>query len=97
MLQLAAAFPPSLWNNIDRKNLSLQSIIVLLGNLIQIALAVAGVLAVIFIIFGGIKYITSTGSPDGTRSAKNTLSNAVIGLVITALAYTIVGFVIGKL
>lgn len=92
-----AAFPPSLWDGINRNNLGLDDIVKLIVNLIHIALAIAGVAAVIFIIIGGIKYITSAGSPDGTKSAKNTLTNAVLGLVISAAAYLIVTFIIGKL
>lgn len=91
------AFPPGLWDGINRNSLGLDDIVKLIVNLIHIALAIAGVAAVIFIIIGGIKYITSAGSPDGTKSAKNTLTNAVLGLVISAGAYLIVTFIIGKL
>lgn len=102
-MSLFAAFPPGLWDGIAQNTdgspnvTGLQDIIQLIANLIHIALAIAGVAAVIFIIIGGIKYITSAGSPEGTKSAKNTLTNAVIGLVIAAAAYVIVTFIMGKL
>lgn len=55
---------------------------------------IIGVIAVIMVIFGGFKYITSGGDSSKVSSAKNTILYAVIGLVIVALAQTIVFFVI---
>jgi len=96
-----ADFPPNLWQGICTPGQtscdisSLSDIVLLLQNLIQIALTLAGVLAVAFIIFGGIQYITSSGDAKRVEGAKNTLVNAVIGLVLAALAYVIVGYVVG--
>ena len=59
---------------------------------IDIMLYVAGFVAVIFVIYGGFLYLTSQGEPDRTSSAKNTLMNAVIGLVIVLIAITVVTF-----
>jgi hypothetical protein len=92
-----ASIFPGLWTNIDRNNIGLNSIVQLAVNLINIALYLAGILAVIFIIIGGIKYIVSAGSPEGTKSAKNTMTNAVIGLVVVIFAGTIVSFIVGRL
>jgi Type IV secretion system pilin len=50
-------------------------------------LAVA--LAVLFMVWGGFKYITSDGAEEAGRG-KETLINAAIGLVIAIVAYTIV-------
>ena len=55
---------------------------------------VVGVAAVIMIIVGGFRYITSGGSSDKVGSAKNTLIYAIVGLIIVALAQFIVHFVI---
>ena len=55
---------------------------------------VVGVVAVIMIIVGGFRYITSGGSSDKVGSAKNTLIYAIVGLIIVALAQFIVHFVI---
>jgi TRAP-type C4-dicarboxylate transport system permease small subunit len=38
--------------------------------------------AVFFLVKGGYQYITSTGKPDNLESAKKTIRNAIIGLVI---------------
>lgn len=57
---------------------------------------VSGVAAVIMVILGGFKYVTSGGDPNSIASAKNTVLYAVVGLVVFALSQTIVIFVIRK-
>lgn len=52
-------------------------------NVLDIMLRAIGFLAVGFIIYGGFKYITSTGSSDGMAKAKSTIQNAIIGLIIS--------------
>ena len=58
---------------------------------------VAGFVAVIFLVIGGIKYVTSGGDSSGVASAKNTVIYALVGLVIIALSRSILGFVLGRL
>lgn len=53
-----------------------------------------GIVAVIFIIVGGINYTTSLGDPGKIQKAKNTILYACIGLIICALAFAIVNFAI---
>lgn len=55
-----------------------------------------GIVAVVMIIMGGLRYILSGGSQEKVTSAKNTLLYAVIGLIIVALAQIIVKFVLDK-
>jgi Type IV secretion system pilin len=57
---------------------------------------VVGIIAVIMIIIGGFKYITSGGDSGKIGSAKSTIIYALVGLVIVALAQVIVRFVIVK-
>ncbi len=64
---------------------------------IEILLRVGGIVAIGFVIYGGFQYLTSQGEPDRTRSAKDTILNAIIGLVIAILATTIVRFIAGRL
>jgi hypothetical protein len=52
--------------------------------------------AVIMIIVGGLKYITSGGDSNNVSSAKSTIIYAIIGLVVVALAQFIVQFVLNK-
>lgn len=67
-----------------------------IANIINILSTVVGIAAVIMIIIGGFRYITSGGSQEGVKSAKNTIMYALIGLVIVALAQIIVNFVLNK-
>lgn len=57
---------------------------------------VVGIVAVIMIVIGGFKYITSSGDSSNIQSAKNTILYAIVGLVIVALAQAIVAFVLGR-
>lgn len=68
----------------------------LISNVINIFSLVVGVVAIIMIIIGGFRYITSGGDSGNVTGAKNTILYAIIGLVIVALAQFIVRFVIGK-
>ena len=54
------------------------------------------IIAVIMIIVGGIKYVTSNGDSSKITSAKNTILYSVVGLVVALLAYAIVGFVVNR-
>lgn len=67
-----------------------------LENIINIFSIVVGIVAVIMIIAGGFKFITSGGDANNVKSAKNTILYAVIGLVVVALAQIIVRFVLNQ-
>lgn len=54
------------------------------------AFMIAGMLSVIFIIVGGLRYTLSQGSADETKRAKNTILYAVVGLVVSIFAFGIV-------
>jgi hypothetical protein len=49
------------------------------------------------IIIGGLKYVTSNGDSNSISSAKNTIIYALIGIVVVAIAQSVVRFVLGKL
>lgn len=57
---------------------------------------IVGVVAVIMLIIGGIKYIVSNGESSAVASAKNTIMFAVVGLIIAIFAQGIVQFVLSK-
>ena len=56
-----------------------------------------GILAVLFIIVGGINYTVSQGDPGKVAKAKNTILYAIVGLIITLLAFSITQFVLNAL
>lgn len=66
-------------------------------DVVNVMLYIIGVLSVIMIIFGGIKYVISAGDSSKVTSAKNTIMYAVIGLAVALLAYAIVNFVLTAL
>lgn len=72
---------------------SVDSIWPMAYTVITWVLIAVGILCVVFIIIGGIKFATSSGEPDKTKSARNTILYAVIGLVIAVLANVIVSIV----
>lgn len=65
-----------------------------MSNLLGILYFFAGVVAVIVIIVGGIRYVASNGDSSQIQSAKNTVTYAVIGLVVVIMAAAITQFVI---
>ncbi|MFZ1249815.1 MAG: pilin [Candidatus Saccharimonadales bacterium] len=64
--------------------------------IINIFSSLVGVIAVIMIIWGGMRYITSGGDSGKVTNAKNTIIYALIGLVVVALSQFIVKFVLNK-
>ncbi|OGL35956.1 hypothetical protein A3F65_02535 [Candidatus Saccharibacteria bacterium RIFCSPHIGHO2_12_FULL_47_16b] len=63
-------------------------------SVINILSAVIAVVAVIMIIYGGLRYVASGGKQESITAAKNTILYAIIGLIIVALAQAIVQFVL---
>ncbi|HMT18630.1 MAG TPA: hypothetical protein PKD20_04425 [Candidatus Saccharibacteria bacterium] len=68
----------------------------LVKNVINIISLVVGIAAVVMIIIGGLRYVTSNGDSGQVGNAKNTILYAVVGLVVVALAQVIVRFVVAK-
>ena len=68
----------------------------LVHTIVNLLSAIVGIVAVIMIIFGGLRYITSGGNDTSVTSAKNTILYAIIGLIIVALAQLIVRFTLNK-
>lgn len=56
-----------------------------------------GIISVLIIIYGGIRYTISGGDSNSVVAAKNTILYAVIGLVVAMMAYAIVNFVVSAL
>lgn len=65
----------------------------LVTNAIQWVIGIAGAVAVIFVVYGGISYSTSAGDPGKLQKAKQTILYALIGLAIVGLAEAITAFV----
>ena len=61
--------------------------------IINWALAIAFIAAVIVLIYGGFLYITSAGNQDNATKGKTAIVNALIGVVVIVLSYIIVQIV----
>lgn len=68
----------------------------LIHTVVNLLSAIVGIVAVIMIIVGGLRYITSGGNDTSVTSAKNTILYAIIGLIIVALAQILVRFTLSK-
>ena len=63
-------------------------------TVVNLILFILGIIAVIMIIIGGLRYTTSNGDAGGIKTAKDTILYAVIGLIVAILAFAIVNFVV---
>ena len=66
-------------------------------NILNAIIIVAGIVSVIWIVIGGVGYMTSSGDANKTKKAKDTILYSVIGLTICVLAFAIVNFVINDI
>lgn len=69
-----------------------------IGFALNIVFYVGIALTVIFLIMGGIRYITSGGSKEGSEAARGMITNAIIGFIVVIGAFaikTILGNVLG--
>ena len=57
---------------------------------LNIILLLSGILAVFFLIYSGIQYITSAGNPDKIKTARGGIINAIIGIIVIVAAYFII-------
>lgn len=64
-------------------------ILTLLQNVLGVALRLIGIGSLVMLVVGSFRYLTSGGDPKGTDAAKQTISLAIGGLVVAALAWFI--------
>lgn len=69
----------------------------IISTITNVLLFIVGALAVIMIIFGGIRYATSAGNASAVTAAKNTILYAIVGLIVAFLAFAAVNWVLGAL
>lgn len=67
-----------------------------LGTILEVVFATLGVIAFLIIVIAGLRYILAGGDPSKVANARNTILYAVIGLVVSLSAYSIVYFVVGN-
>jgi threonine/homoserine/homoserine lactone efflux protein len=67
----------------------------LANSVVDLLLLVAGIIAVIYLIYSGFLYITAAGNADNAKKGQQGIINAIIGIVIIALAWVIANTVAG--
>lgn len=71
----------------------INNIIVVVRGIIQFILILAFVIAFIMLIVGGLRWILAGGDEKSVEKARNTITAALIGLVIVLVAYAIIRIV----
>ena len=66
------------------------------SRLTNTILLIVGLISVIMLVYGGLRYILSGGDSKKVTDAKNTVLYAIIGLIISLLAFAIVNFVLNS-
>lgn len=61
----------------------------LIGVTVDVLIVFALLSSVAFFIIGGFKYIMSSGDPKATETARQTITYAIIGLIVSVAAYSI--------
>jgi hypothetical protein len=69
------------------------SVLEIVATFIALALIVASILCLAFIIIGGITFILSAGNEDKIKKAVNTIRYAIIGLIVTFVAFFAVAWI----
>jgi len=68
-----------------------------IGGAINLFLIVAGITMMIYLLWGGLDWITSGGEKEKIAKAQGKLTNAVIGIFIVIFALTLFNFIAGDL
>jgi ABC-type Fe3+ transport system permease subunit len=63
---------------------------------VEMLLRIAILVAIIYVVISGIKFITARGNPDKIQNARNSVQDALIGIVIAVAATAIVSFIAGR-
>ena len=69
----------------------------IISRIILTVLTWVGVIFFGFIIYGGFRWMIAEGNQERVKKAKNILTDALIGLIITLAAYAITFFIVGRL
>lgn len=68
----------------------------IVAAVVEILVRIGGILAIIYVMYGGFQYIQSQGDPGKTNQARQTITNALIGLGIAVGATAMITFIAGR-
>lgn len=66
----------------------------LVGNVVNVALGILGLVALGLILYAGGLWLTAAGNDDKVSDAKKIIRTTVVGIIIVGLAYAITAFII---
>lgn len=85
-----------IWKGVCKDG-SFNGIGVVLANVINLLTTLTIIVTVFFIMYGGFQYITSSGNEKGVEKAKQTITYALIGLIVALVGRMLVSLVVGRL
>ncbi|OGF99436.1 hypothetical protein A2Y99_00130 [Candidatus Gottesmanbacteria bacterium RBG_13_37_7] len=68
---------------------TIQCFEVVFANILTTAISLATLALFVMLVIGGFKYMTAGGDPKTATSARQTITYAVVGIVLLALAFII--------
>lgn len=91
----AADFVPCEQKTGDTGNCTLEDLLDVVVMIINYMFSIAGLIAITFVVWGGVQMILANGNPTQIQAGKSTVWHALLGLVLVLAAYMVVVFVIG--
>lgn len=70
---------------------------VIIGNIINVALGFLGIVLLFYLLYGGFTWMTAGGDSKKVDTAKQMITNAIIGLIIIVASFAISNFVLTSL
>ena len=96
LLASAATIEPGL-NQLVNTGLGSRDIRDTVASIINVAMGLLGVVALVLILLGGFKWMTAGGNEEAVKKAKQLLISGIIGLIIILTAYAIATFIVGSI
>lgn len=70
---------------------------IIISNLLTFITIIAAIIVFVYLIWGGIEWITSGGDKGKTEQARNKITAAVVGMIVLAAAYAILQLILAFL
>ena len=68
-----------------------------IGGILKIVTGILGIIFVILVVYAGVMWMTAGGDAGTVKKAKDHITNGVIGLIISLLAYALTAFIVDQI